>query len=191
MKNKFLGTLFIAILLVGILISVIFTMKKNEPEYKQGDVNVVFSSEDTGAVTLPTGDFNQSSIEVTAEVFEESSEEEHSEVVEEITVVRNPDLVIDFEAFDEVIIELFKLSRDNLSVLETAPLTESYFNTLVEKKNIIPTVSKGSELSIYKLGLSENGDTFMVMFSTQTSNYYITGTIVDGQIDSIDYKELK
>lgn len=191
MKNKFLGTLFIVALLISVLISVIFTMKKNEPDYKQGDVNVVFSSEDTGEVTLPTGDFNQSSIEVTTEVFEESSEEEHSEVVEEITVVRNPDLVIDFEAFDEVIIELFKLSRDNLSVLETAPLTESYFNTLIEKKNIIPTVSKGSELNIYKLGVSENEDTFMVMFSTQTSNYYITGTIVDGQIDSIDYKELK
>lgn len=184
MKNRALSIIIFILLAVALIFSLIYSAKSDK-SYNKGDVvfqeneeNEVIISQDviTKPSTTPTVTDTPTEPEITPEPV--------------ITVNWNSDLIVTEENLQEVIVKLFKLDSKNLSVLAEVPLTESYFNNLLESKFIIPTVSSGSTVEITKIGVTDN-NSFMVMFNTQTSSYYIVGNIVEDKIDNIIYKELK
>lgn len=100
----------------------------------------------------------------------------------------NSDLIVTSDTLEQYLIDLVKIDYTNLSSLEHIPVSFEFFSEIINDMNVINTVGHGSSVVVEKLGYTD--DSYFMIFSTQTSRYYIKGSIINNKIDSLTYKEI-
>ena len=194
MKDKIKYIIF-GIVVIGIIISLIYSKSKNDKVNVNRDVNISYtdpteieSYDNNDETELNETELNETELNETDSSTElTETSKESTETSTDVSVSSLVHLTDD--NFKDTIIKLATLDSSTVSNLDNLPITESFKNNLKEKQSTINGVDSSTAINFKMGGISEN-NTYMAQFRVGNIVYIITGNIVNNQIDSFDYKQM-